>query len=160
MGLCVNFLGIPLLEDSDCADRRRKRSNERKAIEEASDVAKRESKDDRRETNTFNRNQQQLGSSIARNYGTSENAGGFVAQGFDFLEGAVAGGNQVASDVFGSGGAGSAIAGAYLTGGTSLLGGLFGGTAADGTPLPTSPLVPLAALAALAAVAYVATQKG
>lgn len=161
MGLCINLFGIPLIEDGACAAKRREQRNEKKSIEEASDVAKKQAAEEGHSENVYNRNQQQLGSSIARNYGTGEGAGGFVGQGFDFLGAAVSGGNELAGNIFGSGGAGSTIAGAYLTGGTSLLGGLgglLGGTAPDGTTIPPSPLVPVAVVGIGVALAYLATR--
>lgn len=155
MGVCVNFLGIPLIEDRECAESRRRARNRRKQIEEDSDVAKRESKDDRREANVYNRNAQQLGSSIARNYGTDDDPNfGELLSGT--ILGVQAQGDATLSSLFG--GEGGTIAAGLATGGIGALPGLLG-AALGGDAVAQQTVAPLLLLAAGLGLAYVATRE-
>lgn len=88
-------------------------------------------------------------------------SGSFVDDAFGFLSGAMESGNATAASIFGNGGAGQVAASAYLTGGTSLLGGLFGGGVdpTTGLPVPTSPLVPLGLGLGALGLVILATRK-
>ena len=53
---CVYIFGAPLFESKECADLRRNDRTDRKEIEEASDVAKKQSTNERKIANTYSRN--------------------------------------------------------------------------------------------------------
>lgn len=53
---CLYVLGIPVYEDSECAEKRRNDRTDRKDIEEASDVEKNASNNERKTLNTALRN--------------------------------------------------------------------------------------------------------
>lgn len=119
---CLYVLGIPVYEDSDCAEKRRNDKNVRKDIEEASDVAKNESNNTRKVANTALRN------------ADGESAGQELFQGVGAAaEGALGGVAGIYSSVFSNLGLGGLLGGGvpgqtvdltpYLIGGAVLIGG-------------------------------------
>lgn len=90
-GFGIYVLGIPLIEGPKAADKRRNDRTDRREIEEASDVAKRKSKDKRRIENTESRNEQQVLSSYWRNADGSNPSESIVGSIAGAVPGTVAG---------------------------------------------------------------------
>ena len=131
-GWGVYLFGIPLFEDARAADKRRNDKTDRREIEEASDVAKRQSKDRRRVANTSSRNEQQTLSSYFRNAdgsNPSESIAGSIAGAVPGLAGAIAGAFNPLSGLFGGGG----ISAPAIDMNTLLIGGLIIGGLAIAT---------------------------
>lgn len=131
MGTCFNFLGIPIFEDRECASARRRAKAQRKRD-------KYDYKTDKGKLDT-----------IEDLYGQPELLGQLVGRVFDHADASSA----QALGILGDSGAVD-MGAAYLTGGTSLLGSLFGGGGEAAAPAPISTETLLIGGALLAALAY------
>lgn len=139
-GSGIYIFGIPIIEGPKAKQARKELNNDRKAIEEASDVAKNESDNERKVENTIARNEQQALSSAFRNLDGSNPAESITAS--------IAGAVPAVADTVAT----------IATGGlSSFFGGGFGGEEEAAAGIDTTTLV--LGAAALGLVAVVATRR-